>query len=45
VHVEKIAMDLACKLQTQREPQPGQSVIMTVLSVDPLINDLQLIAR
>jgi len=45
VHVEQMAMDFVCMIKVQRDPLPGHPLTMTVLSVDPTNNQLQLIAK
>ncbi len=44
VHIESLAMELACTINLKKDADPGQSVIMRIQSVDPLADELKLIA-
>ncbi|WP_052040504.1 ribonuclease catalytic domain-containing protein, partial [Prochlorococcus sp. MIT 0702] len=45
VHVECLAMDLACKLNGLIDPSPGLALIMRVLFVDPLTDQIEFVAK
>ena len=44
VHVESLSMDLACRIEGHQDPQPGLRLTLRVGAVEPLINELQLVA-
>ena len=45
VHVECLAMDLACKLNGLIDPSPGLALIIRVLAIDPLTDQIELVAK
>ena len=44
VHVECLAMDLACKIHGLIDPSPGLALIMRVHVIDPLTDQIELVA-